>query len=95
MNPILRYLNSLPVPEQAAFAARCRTTVGYLRKAASTGQRLGENLCINFERESGRVVTCEMLRPDVDWAYLRGTQAIAEQGAAHAYRKHPIGLLSK
>lgn len=30
-------------------------------------------LCIVLERESHGAVTCEDLRPDVDWAYLRGT----------------------
>lgn len=75
MHPILQYLNGLPVPEQADFAQRCGTSLGYLRKAGSTRQRMGENLCINIERESSRAVVCEVLRPDVDWAYLRGTQS--------------------
>lgn len=85
MNAILKYLNGLPVPEQAAFAARCGTSVGYLRKAGSTGQRLGESLCINLERESCRAVVCENLRPDVDWAYVRGTAAVEDRrGAVNA-----------
>ena len=29
------------------------------------------SLCIKVDRESGGVVRCEDLRPDVDWAYLR------------------------
>lgn len=29
--------------------------------------------CPDIERTTGGVVTCEALRPDVDWAYLRGT----------------------
>lgn len=73
MKCLLEHLNSLPVAEQAAFAQRCGTTVGYLRKAASVGQRLKAEVCINIERESGRAVTCEELRPDIDWAYLRGS----------------------
>lgn len=78
MHPLLAYLNGLPVEERGQFAARCETSVGYLRKAVSTGQLLGEGLCINIERESGGVVRCEQLRPKVDWAYLRGT---AKNGA--------------
>lgn len=77
MKPLLKYINSLPVAEQQAFAAACGTSVGYLRKAISTKQPLGESLCINLERESGRTVTCEQLRPDVDWAYLRNSQPAA------------------
>jgi DNA-binding transcriptional regulator YdaS (Cro superfamily) len=74
MEKLLTYLNGLQPPEQADFAARCGTTVGYLRKTCSTRQRLGEGLCINIERESSGVVRCETIRPDVDWAYLRNSE---------------------
>ncbi|CAM3839189.1 transcriptional regulator [Castellaniella denitrificans] len=77
MDTLKTYLNSLAPPEQQDFAARCGTSLGYLRKAISTGQRIGESLCINIERESAGAVTCEELRPDVDWAYLRGSGAAA------------------
>lgn len=71
MKALLDYLNGLTLEQQAAFAKRCETSVGYLRKAASRGQKLGGDLCINIERESARAVICEQLRPDADWAYLR------------------------
>lgn len=29
--------------------------------------------CPVIERVTGRLVTCEEMRPDVDWAYLRGS----------------------
>lgn len=73
MNKLLGYLNGLPKADRQAFAARCDTSEGYLRKAISKGQRLGESLCIAIERESGRAVCCEDIRADVDWAYLRNT----------------------
>lgn len=73
MHELLQYLNRLPLADQMAFALRCGTTVGYLRKACSKKQRIGESICINIERESDRFVACEQLRPDVDWAYLRST----------------------
>lgn len=74
MDQLRAYLNSLSPSEQAEFALRSGTSIGYLRKALSKGQLLGEGLCINLERESGRRVTCEALRPvGVDWAYLRGS----------------------
>lgn len=63
----------MPTPEQEAFAKRCGTSLNYLRKAISTGQQLRESLVIDIERESGGEVRCEQLRPDVDWAYVRGT----------------------
>ena len=64
---------SLSKQDRAQFAARCGTTVGQLRNVAY-GRTCGESLAINIERESGREVTCEELRPDVDWGYLRRTE---------------------
>lgn len=85
MEKLLAYLNSMSRVEQAEFAARCGTSVAYLRKAASIGQKLGDGLCINLERESGGLVPCEALRPDIDWAYIRSTgQRKALQEVAHA-----------
>lgn len=74
MEELRDYLNGLDVPAQATFAANCGTTVGYLRKAISADQKLGDGLVIEIERHSGGTVRCEMLRPDIDWAYLRGTK---------------------
>lgn len=77
MEALLRYLNGLSFADRADFCDRCGTSEGYLRKAVSRRQRLGEGLCISLDRESSGVVTCEQLRPDVDWAYLRGAVAVA------------------
>jgi DNA-binding transcriptional regulator YdaS (Cro superfamily) len=75
MQPLLDFLNGLTPEARDAFADRCGTTIGYLRKAISTKQLLGEALCINIERESRGLVRCEQLRPTgVDWAYLRSTR---------------------
>ncbi|MCB1889076.1 MAG: helix-turn-helix domain-containing protein [Rhodocyclaceae bacterium] len=73
MEVLIAFLNSLSRPDQVAFAAACGTSIGYLRKAAYRAQRIGADLCIRIERESKMRVRCEDLRPDVDWAYLRGT----------------------
>lgn len=77
MEPLRTYINSLHPAAQAEFAARCDTSIGYLRKAISTRQMLGESLAIRIERETKGAVRCEDLRPDVDWAYLRGTAAVS------------------
>lgn len=82
MKEVLAYLTTLTPAEREAFAARCGTTVGYLRKAASAKQRIGENIAIALERESNRAVTVERLRPDVDWAYIRGTNCPQHQHVA-------------
>lgn len=73
MDVILDYLNALPPAKRDTFARKCGTTVGYLRKAISAKQRLGESIVINMERESGGAIRCEQVRSDVDWAFLRGT----------------------
>lgn len=73
MDTLRAYLNSLPNEQQADFVSRCGTSIGYLRKAISVGQKIGESLCINIERESGGVIRCEDLRPDVDWAFIRNS----------------------
>lgn len=75
MEKLRAYLNGLTPDDQSAFAQRCGTSIGYLRKAISKGQKLGESTVIAIDRESGGVVPCESLRPDVDWAYLRGRRA--------------------
>lgn len=37
--------------------------------------------CPVIERATSGAVTCEQLRPDVDWAYLRGTRCEEKQAA--------------
>lgn len=78
MEKLRAYLNNLKTSEQSAFAQGCDTSVGYLRKAISTGQRLGEGLCISIERESASFIRCEDLRPDVDWAFIRNSNKTKE-----------------
>jgi DNA-binding transcriptional regulator YdaS (Cro superfamily) len=71
------YISNLSVEARAAFADKCKTTPKHMQNVAYGYKPAGESLCINIERESGGQVTCETLRPDVDWNYLRGTQKLA------------------
>lgn len=64
---------SMPIPERTVFAQRCGSTFAHVRNVAYGQKTCAEKLAINIERESGGKVRCEDLRPDVDWAYLRGT----------------------
>jgi DNA-binding transcriptional regulator YdaS (Cro superfamily) len=85
MKKLRTYLNGLSKEARLAYCNSCRTTEGYLRKAISVGQKLGADLCIALERESGGEVLCESLRPDVDWAYIRaatGESSPIEKAAA-------------
>ncbi len=66
---------SMTQDQRDAFAARCETTGGHFRNVVY-GKTCGEKLAIAIERESLGVVRCEEMRPDVDWAYLRGTVAV-------------------
>lgn len=67
------FLKPLSSAEREAFAERCGTTAGHLRNVAYGLRPCGESLAIEIDRESGGEVTCEVLRPDVDWAYLRAS----------------------
>ena len=69
METLLNYLNALSRDEQAAFSARCETTVGYLRKAASVGQLIHPVTCSRIEKVTSGAVTRRDLRPD-DWVEI-------------------------
>lgn len=82
MDKLLGYINSLTLDEQIAYAQRCGTTIGYLRKACSRKQLMGEGLVARLSEESGRVVRPEDIRPDVDWNYLRNALSEDAQNLA-------------
>lgn len=70
------YLRSLPGDDaREAFAAASGTTLNYLKLIAynrsGKGKRAGAALAVRIDRASGGMVPVEVLRPDVDWAYLR------------------------
>lgn len=67
-----QFLNSLFPEEQNAFAIRCGTSLGYLRKALSIRQKISAETCILIEEHSHGQVRCEQLRPDINWAVIRG-----------------------
>jgi len=66
MEELLRFLNELPKDAQHAFAAKCKTSLGYLRKACSKGQKLGPVLCVLLERHSKGRVSRKVLHPN-EW----------------------------
>ena len=71
------YYNLLPMQERPGFIERCGTSPGHMKNVIY-GRVAGLNLCINIERESHGLVTCEEMRNDVDWNYLRGTKKRCE-----------------
>ena len=84
MDKLLAFLNGLDRAKRQAFCTACGTTEGYLRKAISVRQPIGLALCIDIDRESGGAVTCEDVRPDIDWGYLRGSAKVGNDGAGVA-----------
>ncbi|MEJ3576539.1 MULTISPECIES: YdaS family helix-turn-helix protein [Pseudomonas] len=65
------YIKTLDKPTFEYFAGACETTVGQLRQVAYDNRRASAKLAINIERETCGAVTCEELRNDIDWAFLR------------------------
>lgn len=79
------YLNSLPGADQVAFAAKCGTSIGYLRKALSAGQVTSPERCVLIEQVSGGALRRWDLRPDDwyrIWPELIGTDGAPEVAAA-------------
>jgi len=72
------YWLSLPRVRREDFARACSTSPHYLYLVSKGIKKPGEKLCIAIERESGGEIRVEQLRPDVDWAYLRGTARALE-----------------
>lgn len=65
METLRTYLASLTPPEQADYAARAGTTIGYLRKALSKGQKFDGALARRLDEESAGAVSRATLRPDI------------------------------
>lgn len=68
------FLQGLQKPKREELAQRCSTSVKHLQNIAYGYKTAGEKLCIDLERESRGAVSCEELRPDVDWNFLRNTK---------------------
>lgn len=78
METLRSYLKTLTPLEQADFARRAGTTIGYLRKALSTRQRFGGALVRQLHLESAGSVSLTDLRPDI-WPGDEQPPTVAEQ----------------
>ncbi|MFV2946442.1 transcriptional regulator [Pseudomonas japonica] len=65
------YIKELDKAALDNLAKRCDTTAGQLRQVAYGNRRANAGLAISLDRETAGAVTCEEMRPDIDWAYLR------------------------
>jgi len=75
------FLKPLENDALLALATACDTSPGQLKQVAYGNRRPSASLAINIERESQGEVTCEELRPDIDWAYVRGTKQQSVEAA--------------
>lgn len=69
------YIKGLDKAALEGLAERCKTSVGQLKQVAYGNRRASAGLAVCLERETQGAVTCESLREDIDWAYLRGSLA--------------------
>lgn len=81
---LIDYLNAIPVEARASFAARCGTSFNYLRQVGYGNRPCPEKLAINLERESNRILLCEVLCPETDWAFIRSTNPPDRRRTAQA-----------
>ncbi len=65
MDTLRTYLATMPPAKQAEYAKRAGTSIGYLRKALSKGQRFDGALARRLDEESRGFVSRHDLRPDV------------------------------
>ncbi len=65
MQTLRTYLSTLSPAQQAVFAERAGTTIGYLRKALSKRQRFDGALVRQLNLESAGSVSLTDLRPDI------------------------------
>lgn len=61
---------------QAAFAREIGVSLPLVNQWKAGSRQVPASRCPDIERATNRAVTCEELRPDVNWGYLRGTSAI-------------------
>lgn len=70
------------------FAEHLDVTKGAVGQWSLPGRRVPAEHCPAIERLVNRAVTCEQLRPDVDWAVLRSTEAGESSEVNFGRRKH-------
>lgn len=68
------YIKPLKKPDLEQFAARCGTSAGQIKQVAYGHRRASAGLAVSIDRETGGEVSCEEMRSDIDWAYLRGSE---------------------
>lgn len=66
---------------QSAIADAADVSQPFVSLVHKGRRKFGIASCLRLEAKSSGAVTCEDLRPDVDWAYLRGTAKPTKKAA--------------
>lgn len=69
---LVEYIRPMSAAERSAFAQRCKSTPAQIQQLAY-GRRASAELAIRIDIASEGQVSCEEMRPDINWAYLRDT----------------------
>lgn len=77
--PLKKYFRTLTKAQKEDFAARCDTTVDYMKLIIFGVRSCTAKLAIDIDRESNGAVKCEELCPDADFQYLRDSQTTLEK----------------
>lgn len=94
MDTLRTYLSTLSPIDQADYARRSGTSIGYLRKAMSVGQRFDGALVRMLHLESGGQVSLTDLRSDI-WPAGEGDAVRMQIGALVDSRMSKRALRSK
>lgn len=69
---LIDYIKRMPSDQHREdFAAKCGTSLGYLKLVMYGNRNCSAALAINIDRESKGEISCDDLCPDVDFNYLR------------------------
>lgn len=78
---LLDYIKPLEKAQLEAFATSCGSTVGQIKQVAY-GRRASAELAIRIDIASSGQVSCEDIRDDINWKYLRGREVAGSGNAA-------------
>jgi DNA-binding transcriptional regulator YdaS (Cro superfamily) len=76
IDSLIQYFGS-----QRKLASVAHVTQPFISLAHAGKRKLGIEPCMRIESASDGFFRCEELRPDVDWAFLRGTATPPQKAA--------------
>ena len=84
----LREYMSLDGVKPTSLASKLGVAPAYLYQMATGIRSVSPERAIEIEKATSGAIRCEDLRPDVDWAYLRGTAPTPQAPATAQETNH-------